>query len=119
MNNMKQESGLYIDWTNDTGVAVTSGQPLMIGDLPAVAVVDIAINGTGSVLCSPSPVVKLTAVLSAAKVLGTKVYSDLTSAGATLIIRGTTAGTSVKLYGYGLQTATGAATIANFPVKLI
>jgi predicted RecA/RadA family phage recombinase len=38
-----------LSWTNGTGVAVVSGQPVFIGALIAIAMGDIAIAGTGEV----------------------------------------------------------------------
>ena len=42
-------SGERLDFTNDTGSAIVSGQALIVGSLPAVAVVDIAEDATGAI----------------------------------------------------------------------
>lgn len=42
-------SGERLDFLNETGDAILSGAALMVGSLPAVAMVDIADDGTGAV----------------------------------------------------------------------
>ncbi|PSJ23583.1 recombinase RecA [Halomonas sp. ND22Bw] len=43
------QMGDVLDWTNDTGSTVSSGQVVVIGALIGVALVDIANGATGSV----------------------------------------------------------------------
>lgn len=43
------EEGEVKDWTNDTGVAVVSGQVVKMTNMLGIAVVDIAIAGVGAV----------------------------------------------------------------------
>lgn len=107
VNRAKGPDGTRIDYTNDTGSAIKSGDAVMIGNIPGVATVDIADGEVGVVEIASVPVYKLDVkgedgTGNHAVAIGDKVYMDsgvlnIDSANGTL-------------YGYALEAVVSGAT---------
>jgi len=59
INRAKGPEGTRIDYTNGTGSAISSGDAVMIGNIPGVATVDIADGEVGVVEIASVPVYNL------------------------------------------------------------
>jgi predicted RecA/RadA family phage recombinase len=72
------QDGEVLDYTNTTGAAIKSGDPIAIGNIMGIAVLDIAISATGAV--QTEGVWKVPKVTGAAWVQGAKVLWDKSAA---------------------------------------
>lgn len=111
----KVQDGKKITWTNGTGTAVASGDPVAIGQLPGVAAVDIANAGYGTVETTGVFDLSVKAVDTggnSAVAIGDKIY--FVSADTPKLSKKNTG----VLYGYALG-AINAGSTATISVRLI